>query len=88
MKINVRESCLVCVVLTLSVSDVYCCLQSQQHEDIREWVLAISMDQQVEQVLPKDSRNCYEASLIAPDSGVRSLPCVITGMYSIETYHS
>ncbi|KAK3595246.1 hypothetical protein CHS0354_010853 [Potamilus streckersoni] len=54
-------------------------LTSQQHEELKEWVLAVSMDQKVEQVLPKDERNSYEASLIATDTGVRSLPCVITG---------
>ncbi|OWF38575.1 intraflagellar transport protein 172 homolog [Mizuhopecten yessoensis] len=54
-------------------------LTSQQHEDIREWVLAVSMDQKVEQVLPRDERNVYEASLMAPETGIRSLPCVITG---------
>ncbi|WAR22903.1 IF172-like protein [Mya arenaria] len=53
-------------------------LSSQQHEEIREWVLAVSMDQQIEQVLPQDARGCYEASLTTPD-GVRSQPCVITG---------
>jgi intraflagellar transport protein 172 len=37
------------------------------------------MDQKVEQVLPRDERNCYEASLVAPDTGIRALPCVITG---------
>jgi hypothetical protein len=46
---------------------------------VKEWVLAVSMDQKVEQVLPRDERNCYEASLIAPDTGIRSSPCVITG---------
>lgn len=42
-------------------------------------MLAVSMDQKVEQVLPRDERNCYEASLIAPDTGIRSQPCVVTG---------
>lgn len=54
-------------------------LTSQQHEDIKEWVLAVSMDQKVEQVLPKDERGAYEASLVAADTGIRSLPCVISG---------
>lgn len=54
-------------------------LTSQQHEDIKEWVLAVSMDQKVEQVLPKDERGTYEASLVAADTGIRSLPCVISG---------
>ncbi|KAK3091661.1 hypothetical protein FSP39_021624, partial [Pinctada imbricata] len=54
-------------------------LTTQQHEDVKEWVLAVSMDQQVEQVLPRDERNCYEATLIAPDTGIRSPPCVMSG---------
>lgn len=54
-------------------------LTNQQHEEVKEWVLAVSMDQKVEQVLPRDERNCYEASLIAPDTGIRSQPCVVTG---------
>ncbi|CAC5423828.1 IFT172 [Mytilus coruscus] len=54
-------------------------LTSQQHEEVKEWVLAVSMDQKVEQILPRDERNCYEASLAAPDTGIKSLPCVITG---------
>lgn len=37
------------------------------------------MDQRVEQVLPKDERDTYEASLLAANTGIRSLPCVITG---------
>ena len=57
--------------------------QTQQHEDIKEWVLAISMDQKVEQALPKDERGTYEASLVAVDTGIRSLPCVISGVPSL-----
>ncbi|CAL8391867.1 unnamed protein product [Arctogadus glacialis] len=50
-----------------------------QREEIRDWVLAVSMDQRVEQVLPRDERDTYEASLLATSTGIRSLPCVITG---------
>ncbi|CAB1340225.1 unnamed protein product, partial [Coregonus sp. 'balchen'] len=50
-----------------------------QREEIRDWVLTVSMDQRVEQVLPKDERDTYEASLLAANTGIRSLPCVITG---------
>ena len=28
----------------------------KQHEEVKEWVLAVSMDQRVEQTLPIDSR--------------------------------
>lgn len=51
----------------------------EKREEIREWVLTVSMDQRVEQVLPKDDRGTYEASLVAAGTGIRSLPCVITG---------
>ncbi|XP_012943117.1 intraflagellar transport protein 172 homolog isoform X1 [Aplysia californica] len=54
-------------------------LTSQQHEEVREWVLAVSMDRQIEQILPKDERGTYEASLLATDTGIRSMPCVVTG---------
>uniref|UniRef100_A0A672S0Q9 Intraflagellar transport protein 172 homolog n=1 Tax=Sinocyclocheilus grahami TaxID=75366 RepID=A0A672S0Q9_SINGR len=54
-------------------------LHVEKREEIREWVLTVSMDQRVEQVLPKDERGTYEASLVAVGSGIRSLPCVITG---------
>lgn len=37
------------------------------------------MDQRLEQVLPRDERDTYEASLVAMSTGVRSLPCLITG---------
>ncbi|XP_069742704.1 intraflagellar transport protein 172 homolog isoform X3 [Narcine bancroftii] len=51
----------------------------ERREEIRDWVLTVSMDQRVEQVLPADERDTYEASLIAVNTGIRSLPCVITG---------
>lgn len=50
-----------------------------QREQIRDWVLIVSMDQRLEQVLPRDERNTYEASLIAAGTGLRSVPCVLTG---------
>ncbi|XP_031437803.1 intraflagellar transport protein 172 homolog isoform X2 [Clupea harengus] len=51
----------------------------EKREEIRDWVLTVSMDQRVEQVLPRDERDTYEASLLAANTGIRSLPCVITG---------
>lgn len=44
------------------------------HEEVREWVLAISMDQKVEQMLPVDDRNLFESSL-----GISDSPCVLSG---------
>ena len=42
------------------------------------------MDQRVEQVLPMDERDTYEASLVAANTGIRSLPCVITGKFPLR----
>ena len=53
--------------------------QEDKREEVKEWVLAVSMDQQVEQVLPSDERGTYVASLSCPHTQVTSLPCVITG---------
>ncbi|POI27903.1 hypothetical protein CIB84_008347, partial [Bambusicola thoracicus] len=51
----------------------------EKREEVRDWVLTMSMDQRLEQVLPQDERDTYEASLVAASTGVRSLPCVLTG---------
>ncbi|XP_077008571.1 intraflagellar transport protein 172 homolog isoform X7 [Tamandua tetradactyla] len=50
-----------------------------QREEVRDWVLTVSVDQRLEQVLPRDERGAYEASLVAASTGVRALPCLITG---------
>lgn len=55
------------------------CVTDEQREKIREWVLMVSIDQRLEQVLPRDERNSYEASLVAAETGLRSFPCVLTG---------
>ncbi|KNC30792.1 Intraflagellar transport protein osm-1 [Lucilia cuprina] len=44
------------------------------HEEVREWVLAVSMDQQVDQVLPTDERGLYESSL-----GLNDVACILSG---------
>ncbi|KAK4299690.1 hypothetical protein Pmani_028048 [Petrolisthes manimaculis] len=56
---------------TLSIPD-------NLREEAKEWVLAVSMDQQVEQILPLDERMVYEASLMGGDS-TSFPPCVISG---------
>ena len=56
-------------------------LQEDKREEVKEWVLAVSMDQKVEQVLPLDERDTYEGSLIAVNTEIKSLPCVISGNY-------
>ena len=57
-----------------------CPSQESQREEVRDWVLTVSMDQRLEQVLPRDERGAYEASLVAASTGVRALPCLITGI--------
>ncbi|KAH7979194.1 hypothetical protein HPB49_008618 [Dermacentor silvarum] len=54
-------------------------LDEAQHEEVKEWVLAISMNQGVEQALPADEQGFYEASLEGPKGTLRALPCLITG---------
>eukprot|EP00051_Salpingoeca_urceolata_P019102 m.274557 g.274557 ORF g.274557 m.274557 type:complete len:1824 (+) comp19348_c0_seq8:278-5749(+) len=55
------------------------CLTEEQREEIKEWVLAVSMDDKVEPVLDKDDRGVYVASLLEPRSQ-RLLPeCVVSG---------
>ena len=54
-------------------------LQEDGREEVKEWVLAVSLDQRVEQVLPTDERGTYVASLSCPHTEVTSLPCVLTG---------
>lgn len=54
--------------------------QANEIEAQKEWVLEVSMNQTIEQVLPKDERGVYEASLFDVNSGQAALPCAITGM--------
>lgn len=52
----------------------------EQREEAREWVLAISMDQRVEQGLPLDQRGVYVGSLTSPTSMSTPLEeCALTG---------
>ena len=53
--------------------------QESKREEAKEWVLALSMDNQVDQTLPTDERGTYVASLHSPHTDVQSLPCVVTG---------
>lgn len=61
------------------VSKLVTVCQVETREEIRDWLLTVSMEQRIETVLPKDERGTYEASLLAANTGIRSLPCVITG---------
>ncbi|KAL1502378.1 hypothetical protein ABEB36_007525 [Hypothenemus hampei] len=55
-------------------SKLYLADNTKEHDNVREWVLAISMDQKIDQVLPIDERQLYESSLQPEDS-----PCLVTG---------
>lgn len=55
-------------------SELYLKDDPRIHDDVREWVLAISMDQKVDQILPIDDRDVYESSLLPGET-----PCIITG---------
>ncbi|XP_071649354.1 intraflagellar transport protein 172 homolog isoform X3 [Temnothorax longispinosus] len=53
---------------------------TDQREEAREWVLAVSMDQKIEQGLPVDQRGVYVGSLTSPtNSSAPVQQCVITG---------
>ncbi|XP_071580277.1 intraflagellar transport protein 172 homolog isoform X2 [Temnothorax nylanderi] len=53
---------------------------TDQREEAREWVLAVSMDQKIEQGLPVDQRGVYVGSLTSPTNSSALLQqCVITG---------
>ncbi|XP_054716571.1 intraflagellar transport protein 172 homolog [Uloborus diversus] len=54
------------------------CLTPSQFEETKEWVLSVSMDQSVDQVLPLDDRKMFESSLITHD-GRHYQPCIVTG---------
>lgn len=53
-------------------------LQPDEHEEVNEWVLGVSVDKRIEKALNRDSRGCYEASSV--DAEGRQLPvCLISG---------
>ncbi|GAB6029104.1 hypothetical protein CHUAL_004885 [Chamberlinius hualienensis] len=54
-------------------------VEPADHEEVREWVLAISMDQRIEQSLPVDERGTFEASLSVGEDGEKAPACIISG---------
>lgn len=55
-------------------------LTREDREEIREWVLTVSIDQKLEQRLPLDQRGVYVGSLTSHSGGDSSLPeCALTG---------
>lgn len=62
-------------------SQPFCSQSANTVEDVKSWILQISMDSHVSQSLPLDALrdgDVYEASLINGDSTM-SLPCLVTG---------
>ena len=55
-------------------------MQSEQHEEMKEWVLAVSVDKQIDKKLLIDQRGSYEASLVGLDGSVAE-PCIVTGNF-------
>ncbi|XP_060519882.1 intraflagellar transport protein 172 homolog [Cylas formicarius] len=55
-------------------SKMYLADDPKEHDNVKEWVLAVSMDQKVEQVLPLDDRQLYESCLQPGEPA-----CLITG---------
>ncbi|XP_015595286.1 intraflagellar transport protein 172 homolog [Cephus cinctus] len=55
-------------------------LSAEEREEVREWVLTISMDRRVEQGLPVDQRGVYIGSITSSLTSSNPLPeCVLTG---------
>ena len=52
---------------------------AEEHGEIKEWVLSMSMDQKIEQRLPKDERSVFIASLYDMAKGQMASPCLISG---------
>lgn len=48
--------------------------EAKLHDEVREWILAVSMDQKIDQSLPTDDRNLYESSL-----GLSDMSCIVSG---------
>nr|CAD7573453.1 unnamed protein product [Timema californicum] len=48
-------------------------LSPLEHEEVKEWILTVSMDQKISQTLPVDERGLFPATLGG------ALPCVVSG---------
>jgi hypothetical protein len=53
--------------------------QESKRDAVKDWVLAMSMDQEIDRALPADQRGCFVASLYSEKTKKKSEPCVITG---------
>ena len=53
-------------------------LSPEEHEELKEWVLSVSVDQRVQPALSVDENGRYEASTVDQDGNVSPV-CVISG---------
>uniref|UniRef100_A0A1I7Y2L2 TPR_REGION domain-containing protein n=1 Tax=Steinernema glaseri TaxID=37863 RepID=A0A1I7Y2L2_9BILA len=58
-------------------------LTPQEYEEVKDWVLTVSVDAKVDKVLPRDRRGCYEASTV-DGRGTQFPVCVISGYPIID----
>ncbi|OUC47010.1 putative WD domain, G-beta repeat protein, partial [Trichinella nativa] len=49
-----------------------------EYEEVKEWVLAASVDKEIRRSFPTDDRGIYEACLLNPDGSIAE-PCILTG---------
>ncbi|KAI1724366.1 intraflagellar transport protein osm-1 [Ditylenchus destructor] len=61
-------------------------LSSEEHEEVKEWVLAISVGHDVNKELKVDERGCYEASTVDLDGNTYET-CVFSGYPVITEQH-
>lgn len=54
-------------------------MQPAKHDEVKNWVLAISMGAKAQQQLPVDERGVFEGSLKPANSDALSPACVVTG---------
>ncbi|KFD64150.1 hypothetical protein M514_12468 [Trichuris suis] len=50
-----------------------------EQEEVKEWILAASVDKEIKRELPTDDRGVYEACLVNADNSL-SDPCILTGL--------
>ncbi|TKR80418.1 hypothetical protein L596_014494 [Steinernema carpocapsae] len=59
-------------------------LTPNEYEDVKDWVLTVSVDARVDKTLPADRRGCYEASTVDGKGGKYPI-CVISGYPIIDS---
>ncbi|KAH7719862.1 hypothetical protein AAVH_12667 [Aphelenchoides avenae] len=61
-------------------------LSPEEHEEVKEWVLSVSVDQRVQPALSVDENGRYEASTVDQDGNVFPV-CVISGYPVLHSGH-